>query len=181
MAEKTEQMRGGAKRRITKIAWALAFIFTAGTVLASLFLIKADVYGASMEPGFSDGDTCIAVKFIKTPSRGDVVLAWDAANGRVLIKRVAALPGDHIEISSDGHAALNGAVLDEPYAAYGAGSAGSGCWTVPEGCVFLLGDNRGSSQDSRSSRVGMVPISDVMGRVVFKLPGWAGKGAWRDD
>ncbi|MFR1435806.1 MAG: signal peptidase I [Acutalibacteraceae bacterium] len=96
-----------------------------------------------------------------------------------LIKRVIALEGDVIDIDPETHAvSVNGEVLDEPYIATQTDLKGfSGPQKVPEGMVFVMGDNRTYSKDSRTAEIGFVEISDIVGRAVFRIWPFGSAGA----
>ena len=109
-----------------------------------------------------------------TPQRGDVVVVDGYINyGDPLVKRIIALGGDTVDINFEtGAVTLNGAVLEEPYisAPTTTGYDVEFPVTVPEGCVFVMGDNRNNSTDSRDSRLGIVDERCILGhvlRVVF--------------
>ena len=85
-----------------------------------------------------------------------------------LIKRVIAVGGDTIEIR-DGYVYLNGEMLDEPYVAEEGISGEMGSVTVEEGKMFVMGDNRRVSQDSRSPELGQVEESSIVGKVVLRI------------
>ena len=101
-------------------------------------------------------------------SRGDIIVFVPPGDGEgevPFIKRVIGVPGDTVEIR-DGVVHVNGVALDEPYVL--GGRTGSpddqASWTVPAGNLFVMGDNRNNSTDSRSSSIGPVPIGNVIGR-----------------
>lgn len=125
---------------------------------------------ASMEPTLRPGDVVLIDMTHYTrhpPHRGDVVLLTVPAQSAVHLKRIAALEGDRIAIR-DGRAVVNGAPADEPFADPGNPRAYFNTMdetVVPAGHVFVLGDNRAASIDSRSeNRFGMIPIGGLKGR-----------------
>jgi signal peptidase I len=101
-------------------------------------------------------------------SRGDIIVfnpPGDGDGGVPFIKRVIGEPGDQLEIR-DGQVYVNGSMLDEPYIFSGPTNAADRqmSWSVPEDSLFVMGDNRNNSTDSRSSTIGPVPIANVIGR-----------------
>ena len=134
-------------------------------LLINLFLAQATrVYGQSMEPNLHTDQRLIVEKLsyhMHPPRRGDViVLKLHHDDSELLIKRVIGLPGEEVEIK-DGRVFVNGKVLAEPYLnQYTQGQMAPR--VVPPLQVFVLGDNRGFSNDSRS--FGMVDFSDIVGR-----------------
>lgn len=134
-------------------------------VLINLFLAQATrVYGHSMEPSLYTNQRLVVEKLsyrLHPPRRGDVVVLRLPDRGpELLIKRVIALPGETIEIH-DGKVYIDGHPLDEPYLNHRTGGS-FGPLTIPEGQVFVMGDNRGASNDSRS--FGPVPLENIVGR-----------------
>ncbi len=127
---------------------------------------RVRVDGFSMRPTLQDGEYILVSKLAyKTgePNRGDIVVFVFPMNPQEdLIKRVIGLPGESISVHN-GTVTINGAVLDEPYIANP--PAYDGDWTVPEGQLFVLGDNRNDSRDSHSW--GVLPIENVIGRAVL--------------
>jgi signal peptidase I len=145
-------------------------------LLINLFLAQATrVYGQSMEPNLHTDQRLIVEKLsynpllrqylgFNGPQRGNVVVIRLRAQGdELLIKRVIGLPGDTVEIH-DGRVFVNGEALNEPYVA-GITPGIFGPTTVPPLHILVLGDNRGSSNDSRS--FGTVSLKDVVGRAWF--------------
>ena len=153
--------------RMLRNTFAVLIVVAAIAVLVStLFLPVIQVSGDSMEPTLKDGDILIKTKSF---DRGDLCcISW---HNKMLLKRVIGLPGDRIDIDSDGVVSVNGEVLDEPYASDK--SLGE-CdvqfpLTVPENSLFVLGDKRATSVDSRSSAIGCVDREQIVGRVLFTL------------
>ncbi|MFC7443375.1 signal peptidase I [Laceyella putida] len=151
-----------------------------GTIAVSLLIAMVirvflfspyDVEGASMRPTLEDNEKIIVNKWsyrIHEPSHGDIVV-FHAEAGRDFIKRVIGLPGDRIEIK-EGKVFRNGTVLNEPYIqgiTYPRGDRRT--IVVPEGMLYVLGDNRENSKDSRD--LGTIPLSKVVGRAdIIVLP-----------
>ena len=134
-------------------------------VLINLFLAQATrVYGSSMEPNLHTDQRLVVEKVsyrLRKPHRGDVVVLRMPERGpELLIKRIVALPNETIEIRN-GRVSIDGTVLDEPYLSQRT-SGTHGPLTVPEGHVFVMGDNRGASNDSRV--FGPVSLERVVGR-----------------
>lgn len=142
-------------------------------VLASLVTLLYGVHtvrridGPSMEPTLLQGDRILVTRGYDIPTRGDIVsfVTVERDGDRVdLIKRVVALPGDTVEIVGDA-AFVNGQPSSvAPDAVIGTQTYRLGPMTVPEGTVYVLGDNRPLSLDSRM--LGYVPISSIRGKAV---------------
>jgi signal peptidase I len=134
-------------------------------VLINLFLAQATrVYGHSMEPNLHTDQRLVVEKVsyhLRQPRRGDVVVIRMPERGpELLIKRVIALSGEEIEIR-EGTVFIDGRPLDEPYLDHK--TAGTyGPLIVPDGYVFVMGDNRGASNDSRV--FGPVSLDRIVGR-----------------
>ena len=144
------------------------------TLLVSLLLFFAinqisariRVDGFSMEPSMHSGEFVIVNKLaykIGSPQPGDIIVFHPPRNPQEdYIKRVIGLPGDQVVIT-DGGVQVNGQVLDEPYILQPPRYSAS--WDVPEGHLFVLGDNRNNSSDSHNW--GPVPLKDVIGKALF--------------
>jgi signal peptidase I len=120
-----------------------------------------------MSPTINDGAHLAVDKFslrFRSPHRGEIVVARRPDSGELVVKRVVAVGGDSVGID-DGRLLLNGSLVDEPYADLG-GMPGRfwGPDIVPSGEVFLLGDQRAESEDSRV--FGSVELDAIVGRVI---------------
>lgn len=150
----------------------LIVVAAVAVLVSTLFFPVIQVSGNSMEPTLQDGDILVLVKSDKV-SYGDLCcVSWQ---NKTLLKRVIGLPGDSITIDQEGNVYVNDKLLDEPYVPEK--SLGN-CdiefpYEVPDNKIFLLGDKRSISVDSRSSSIGCVGNDQVVGHVLFKV--WSGK------
>ena len=145
-------------------------------ILVFTFLLRiAVVSGESMLPTLQDKDRLIVSYLFYTPKNGDIVIVdcEDSILDKVIVKRVIATAGQTVDIDFDaGTVKVDGAVLEESYI-NNLTQLDEGAHeypvTVPEGCVFVMGDNRMNSTDSRSPLVGFVPVDDILGKVVLRI------------
>ena len=142
------------------------------TVLFDMAIPRSLVDGRSMQPTFEDAERLIVSRLhylVTPPERGDIIVfnSVDAYDPDVmLIKRVIGLPGDHIEFH-ERQLYVNDVLVDEPYIKEACNSRCSDDeWFLGTDEYFVMGDNRNNSSDSR--RFGAVPISHIVGRVVFR-------------
>ncbi len=163
----------GAVRGQNLFEWYEALI-SAALVLVLIFsfffrIIQVD--GESMVPTLQNGDKLIVWGAGYEPERGDVVIVDSyTAYGKPLVKRVIAKGGDTISIDYEtGTVTVNGEVLQEDYIAAPTylGYDVEFPYTVPEGAVFVMGDNRNASLDSRSSYIGCIDERDILGKVLI--------------
>ncbi len=142
-------------------------------LLFSFFGRVIDVIGHSMENSFHDGDKVITTRLAGDYRQGDVVvLHKDGYGSEPLIKRVIAVGGQTVDIDFDaGIVYVDGEALDEPYTkelTYERENF-SGPVYVPEGCIWVMGDNRNNSLDSRYFAIGCVDTRCVIGKVVLRI------------
>lgn len=164
-------------RKQWKIVYdAVATLETAVIILILLFslvLRPAAVIGNSMLPNFSGGDRVACVHSFSGYERGDVIIISHATRkDESIIKRVIAVGGDTVDIDFyKGTVSVNGQVLDEPYVNTPTNLSYDMTFpvTVPEGKLFVLGDNRNGSLDSRSTDIGFINENKVLGKVVFRF------------
>lgn len=147
-------------------------IFAAILAVVFLFVLKvAFVKGDSMNDTYHDGNILLCLRLGK-PQKGDVIIC-DTNIEETFIKRVIATAGDTVFVDfENGTVEINGKVIDEPYIKEPT-YLDEGGWeypiTVPDGCYFVMGDNRNNSKDSRSSEIGYIKDDQILGRVLFKI------------
>ena len=137
-------------------------------LVAMLFLPVLRIYGQSMNSTLHSGELVISVKGAKF-NTGDVIAFY--YNNNVLVKRVIANSGDWVDIDLDGNVYVNSQKIDEPYLdqkAFGEPDIDFP-YQVPDERVFVLGDNRAVSIDSRHLAVGCVTSEQIVGKIVFRI------------
>ena len=156
--------------------WAEALVFALTfLVLLSVFFVRfSGVDGSSMLPTLVDNDQ-VLVQLIgyDEPERGDIVVVYAPYfENEPLVKRVIAKGGDVVDIDPNtGTVSVNGEQLVEPYISEPLLNAGtlSYPYEVPEGQVFVMGDNRNHSSDSRLAEIGSLPYENIIGKVFFRI------------
>ncbi len=143
-------------------------------IIIFLFLFRVvNVDGSSMVPTLKDSDKIVISRLAGNYKYGDIVVLTKIAFGdESIVKRVIATEGQTIDIDFDnGVVTVDGKALDEPYIAEKTKKSldFQGPVTVPEGCIFCMGDNRNASTDSRRNTIGMIDTRCVLGRVVLRL------------
>lgn len=157
--------------------WVETIIYSFfAVILIFTFLMRiAVVSGESMVPTLQDRDRLIVSYIGYEPKQGDIVIVdcENPALDKILVKRVIATAGQTVDIDFEkGEVKVDNKVLDEPYINDLTMLDEHGHeypTTVPDGCIFVMGDNRMNSTDSRSGLVGFVPEEDVLGHVVLRI------------
>lgn len=176
---KSELKRVRYKQRYHSVVLSTIYILLAvaavAVLIATLLLPVLRIYGSSMTPSLAEGDVVVSVKNMNF-NRGDVISFY--YNNKILVKRVIAFEGEWVNIDEDGNVYVNGTMLDEPYVEE---KAFGECdielpYQVPDGRVFVIGDHRSTSVDSRSSTVGCVFEEQIVGRIVFRVWPFEGFG-----
>ncbi len=163
------------KREQSLLEWyeALVFALVILVVVFSFFFRIIMVNGSSMAPTLSPSDRLVVWAAGYTPERGDVIVVDGYIDyGKPLVKRIIAMGGDTVDIDfANGVVSVNGQILEEPYIAEPTHNSYDVSFplTVPEGTVFVMGDNRNASNDSRSTAIGCIDERDIMGKVVFRF------------
>lgn len=150
-------------------------ILRAAVIIVVLFFFcwPMRLMGSSMEPTMGDGEIVLMNRFAAMQGhyeKGDIVMFhyYDAEGDKTLVKRIIATEGDTIRILDEG-VEVNGTIIEEAYVS--GETDGLVDMTVPRGTVFLMGDNRKTSFDSRN--MGAIPCEDLKGKVFFRIyPFW---------
>ena len=147
--------------------FTLVAVAAAAVLISVLFLPVLRVTGSSMESTLY-GDDLVVCRKGSDFEIGDIVAFY--FNNKILLKRVIGVSGDVINITEDGTVSVNGKELDEPYLKE---KALGECdiempYQVPENRIFVMGDNRSTSIDSRSSVVGCIADEYIVGKVIFR-------------
>ena len=153
----------------------LVTVAAVAVLIAVLLLPVLQIYGTSMSPTMNEGDIMVSVKGTKFET-GEVVAFY--YNNKILVKRVIANAGEWVNIDQDGNVFVNNKMLDEPYIAQKAfGETNIELpYHVPDSRIFVMGDNRDASIDSRNTSVGCVSDEQIVGKIVFRIWPFSGIG-----
>ena len=167
--ERKRIRRGNYYRQALRGTVAVLVVVAAVAVLiATLFLPILQISGDSMSPTLEHDEIVVLLK-TKRFERGDLVGFY--YQGKILLKRVVALPEDEVAIDADGNVYVNGELLEEPYVTEkGLGDCDLEFpYKVPGTGYFVLGDRRSNSVDSRNSAVGAISKDDIIGKVFIRV------------
>ena len=172
----TEQLEGELKRVryksryrsvLRSTIYSLITVAAIAVLITTLWFPVLRVYGNSMTPTLQNGEIIFTVK-VSEFEPGDIISFY--YNNKILIKRVIARSGEWVNMDADGNVYVNETLLDEPYLDE---KALGDCnielpYQVPEGRVFVMGDHRSTSVDSRNSAVGCVAQEQIVGKILFR-------------
>ena len=146
----------------------LIVVSASAVLIAVLLLPVLRIYGHSMNDTLDEGDVVVSLKG-STFKPGDIIAFY--YNNKLLVKRVIGQPGDWVDIDEQGNVYVNQVLLEEPYLdskAFGETNIELP-YQVPESRIFVLGDNRDVSIDSRNTSVGCVAEEQIAGKIVFRV------------
>lgn len=163
-----QQYRNRYGKVLRSTIYTLITVAAVAVLVATLWLPVLQIYGNSMTPTLQNGDVVFSVK-TSQPKTGDIVAFY--YNNKILVKRVICGPGDWIDIDEDGTVYVNNEPLDEPYLQE---KALGDCnltlpMQVPDGRLFVMGDHRSTSVDSRNTAVGCVADEQIVGKIVLRV------------
>ena len=156
------------RKTLKSTIFTLVTVAAVAVLVATLMLPVLQIYGSSMTPSLNDGEIVLSVKTAEF-EKADIIAFY--YNNKILVKRVIARAGEWVELDKDGNLYVNGEAVDEPYIKE---KALGECdiempYQVPEGRIFVMGDHRAVSVDSRSSVVGCVAEEQVVGKLIFRI------------
>ncbi|MDY5347029.1 MAG: signal peptidase I [Eubacteriales bacterium] len=165
-------------RTLKSTVAVLVVVAAAAVLVATLWMPVLRIYGTSMSPTLTDGQIVVTLKGSKFEP-GELVAFY--YGNKLLIKRVIAGPADWVDLDESGSVFVNGDLLDEPYLtakAFGETNIELP-YQVPDGRYFVMGDNRATSVDSRTTAIGCVADDQIVGRVFFRIWPFSSFGAVR--
>lgn len=163
-----EKYRWRFRRVMRNTIYALVTVAAAAVLVATLWMPVLQISGNSMTPTLTGGEVVVSIKG-SSFKPGDIVAFY--YDNKILVKRVIAGPGDWVDIKEDGTVFVNEQELYEPYLVE---KALGDCditlpYQVPESKIFVMGDHRSVSVDSRNTALGCVSYDQIVGRLVFRV------------
>lgn len=165
---KRERYKKKYRLSMRSTLFTLITVAAVAVLVATLWLPVLEIYGDSMSPGLLDGQIVVSTKSA-TFERGEVIAFY--YNNKVLVKRVIATAGETVDIKEDGTVLIDGNEIEESYIT---DKSFGNCdidlpYHVPENKIFVMGDHRSVSVDSRNTVIGCVSEDQVVGKIVFRV------------
>lgn len=161
-----------SKQRIIKEVITFIIPLLIAYIILSYFIMVSVVQSGSMEPALPVGDTVFynrTAYWFSEPQRGDIVVFYSDEFGEYWGKRIAGIPGDEVKFR-EGKYIVNGMVVEEEYISDEIKSDCKEDFVVPDGCYFMLGDNREISNDSRFWKNPYIKKGKIVGKYMGKIP-----------
>lgn len=148
--------------------YALIIVAAIAILIAVLVFPVLRIHGSSMTPNLYDGNIVVCLKNSKYEVGDSIAFYY---NNKILVKRVIARSGEWVDIDENGYVYVNGEKIEEPYVQdHALGECDIELpYQVPDGRVFVMGDHRSVSVDSRSTSVGCVSDEQIVGRLLFRV------------
>lgn len=165
---KRERYKRSYRATLKSMIYTLIVVAAISVLVATFCLPVLQIYGSSMNPTLQDGEVVVSVNTDKLES-GDILAFY--YNNKIMVKRVIARAGDWVDFDRDGTVYVNAVPVDEPYLIE---KAFGECdiklpYQVPHGEIFVMGDHRSTSIDSRSMAIGCVKDEQIVGKVIFRI------------
>ncbi|HEL1586958.1 TPA: signal peptidase I [Streptococcus suis] len=167
-AYREEKYKRNFLSTIKSTIFMLIVVAAVAVLVAVLYLPILRIYGQSMKGSLDNGDIVVSVKG-SSFRQGDIVAFY--YNNNILVKRVIAYSGQWVDMDEEGNVYVNDQLLDEPYIKvkdFGETNIDLP-YQVPDGRLFVMGDNRKSSIDSRNTTIGTIAEEQIVGKLVFKV------------
>ena len=158
------------RKLLRSTIYTLVVVAACAVLIAVIFLPVLRIYGSSMEPTLNESEIVVSIKGKGgNIEQGDIVGVY--YGNKVLVKRCIATEYQWVDIDEDGNVFVDGVKLDEPYVvekSFGKTDIDLP-YQVPDNTIFVMGDHRETSIDSRNTSVGCINLEDVVGKIVFRV------------